>query len=114
MMVSHIEIVSFLVTIFLVFPFLWFSTKNNLWSKFILRTFIYSLNKSIKLQIIIGIVLLIPTVITDRITNLEKDLDFFSEIMVGPGYTYFVVFVFMYLPILLLLNLGVFVFAKKK
>jgi hypothetical protein len=99
MIVSDIETVTILVILLLGIPILWNAHKNGLLKSFSFIDLIKTINKSLKMQGIIGLIL-IP------LTWIWNTADFiFDSILTGTTYTYLVVGVFMYLPALAFLNL---------
>jgi len=98
MIVSDIETVTVLVILLFGIPILWNANKNGLLKSFSFIDLIKTINKSLKMQGIIGLIL-IP------LTWIWNTADFiFDSILTGTTYTYLVVGFFMYLPALAFLN----------
>jgi hypothetical protein len=98
MIVSDIETVTILVILLFGIPILWNARKNGLLKSFSFIKLIKTINKSLKIQGIIGLIL-IP------LTWTWNSADFiFDSVLTGTTYTYLVVGFFMYLPALAFLN----------
>jgi len=98
MIVSDIETVTILVILLFGIPILWNARKNGLLKSFSFIKLIKTINKSLKIQGIIGLIL-IPLALT------WNSADFiFDSVLTGTAYTYLVVGFFMYLPALAFLN----------
>ena len=98
MIVSDIKTVTILVILMFGIPILWNAHKNGLLKSFKFIDLIKTINKSLKTQGIIGLIL-IP------LTWIWNTTDFiFDSILTGTTYTYLVVGFFMYLPALAFLN----------
>ena len=107
MIVENIGIVTFLVVLFFGVPILWNAQKNGLWKSFNLIGLIKTINKSLIIQGIIGLIL-IP------LTWLWNSADFkFDSLISGTTYTYLIIGLFMYLPALGILNLIKLIAEKK-
>jgi len=99
MIVSDIGTVTVLVILLFGLPILWNAKKNGLWKSFNIIGLINTINKSLIIQGIIGLIL-IP------LTWLWNSADFkFDSLITGTTYTYLVIGLFMYLPALGILNL---------
>ena len=99
MIVPDIEIVTILVIIFFGLPIIWNARKNGLWKSFNFIGLIKTINKSLIIQGIIGLILIL-------LTWLCNSTDFkFDSLIVGTTYTYLTIGIFMYLPALGILNL---------
>ncbi|HEX9826669.1 MAG TPA: hypothetical protein VGA80_08730 [Flavobacteriaceae bacterium] len=99
MIVSDIETVTVLVILLFGIPILWNARKNELFKSFDFIKLIKTINKSLKIQGILGLIL-IP------LTWTWNSADFiFDSVLTGTTYTYLVVGFFMYLPALGILNL---------
>jgi len=99
MIVENIGIVTFLVVLFFGVPILWNAQKNGLWKSFNFIGLIKTINKSLIIQGIIGLILIPLTWILNSANFI------FDSILTGTTYTYLVVGFFMYLPTLGILNL---------
>ena len=99
MIVENIGIVTLLVVLFFGIPILWNAQKNGLWKSFSLTRLIKTINKSLIIQGIIGLFLILLTWLSN-----SADINFLSLIG-GTTYTYLVIGIFMYLPALGILNL---------
>jgi len=98
MIVSDIETVTVLVILLFGITILWNANKNGLLKFFSFIDLIKTFNKSLKMQGIIGLIL-IP------LTWIWNTADFiFDSILTGTTYTYLIVGFFMYLPALAFLN----------
>jgi hypothetical protein len=107
MIVSDIETVTILVILMFGIPILWNARKNGLLKSFSFIHLINTINKSLKMQGIIGLIL-IP------LTWIWNTADFiFDSILTGTTYTYLVVGFFMYLPALAFLNFIKLLIEKK-
>ncbi|MBD0825504.1 hypothetical protein [Aestuariibaculum marinum] len=107
MIVSDIGTVTVLVILLFGLPILWNAKKNGLWKSLNLIGLIKTINKSLIIQGIIGLVL-IP------LTWLWNSADFkFDSLITGTTYTYLVIGLFMYLPALGILNLIKLIVEKK-
>ena len=99
MIVENIGIVTFLVVLFFGVPILWNAQKNGLWKSFNFIGLIKTINKSLIIQGIIGLILIL-------LTWLWNSADFkFDSFVAGTTYTYLIIGIFMYLPALGILNL---------
>lgn len=99
MIVENIGIVTFLVVLIFGVPILWNVQKKGLWKSFSFTGLIKVINKSLKIQGIIGLII-IP------LTWIWNSADFkFDSLLTGATYTYIVIGFFMYLPVLGILNL---------
>ena len=99
MIVPDIEIVTILVIIFFGLPIIWNARKNGLWKSFNFIGLIKTINKSLTIQGIIGLILILLTWLL-----YSADINFLS-LVGGTTYTYLVIGIFMYLPALGILNL---------
>ncbi|WP_179340040.1 hypothetical protein [Winogradskyella ludwigii] len=107
MIVSNIETVTVLVILLFGIPILWNAQKNGILKSFSFINLIRTINKSLKIQGIIGLIL-IP------ITWFLISINFKGDgIFAGVTYTYLVIGFFMYLPILGILNLFKLIMEKK-
>ncbi|WP_298507096.1 hypothetical protein [uncultured Maribacter sp.] len=98
MIVPDIEIVAILVILLLGLPILWNGYKNGLAKSFSFTKLIQTINKSLKIQGVIGLLLIV-------LAWTWNWLDFkFDTLLVGTTYTFLVIGFFMYLPVLVLLN----------
>tara|TARA_R110001583_G_scaffold9840_1_gene46093 strand:- start:346 stop:690 length:345 start_codon:yes stop_codon:yes gene_type:complete len=107
MIVSDIETVTILVILMFGFPILWNARKNGLLKSFSFIELIKTINKSLKIQGIFGLILILLTWIW---TSTEFK---FESIIAGTTYTYLVIGFFMYLPALGVLNLIKLITEKK-
>src|SRR5690606_15558139 len=99
MIVPNIEIVTILVVIFFGLPIIWNARKNGLWKSFNFIGLIKTINKSLIIQGIIGLILIL-------LTWLWNSADFkFDSFIARTTYTYLIIGIFMYLPALVILNL---------
>ncbi|MCR9263104.1 MAG: hypothetical protein NXH86_03045 [Flavobacteriaceae bacterium] len=99
MIVPNIEIVTFLVIIFFGLPIIWSARKNELFKSFNFVGLVKAINKSLMVQGIIGLFLIL-------MTWIWNSADFkYDSLIVGTTYTYVVIGLFMYLPALGILNL---------
>ena len=99
MIVSDIGTVTILVILMFGFPILWNARKNGLLKSFSFFELIKTINKSLKIQGIIGVILIL-------LTWIWNSAEFkFDSLFTGTTYTYLVVGIFMYLPALGILNL---------
>lgn len=99
MIVSDIETVTIFVILLFGIPILWNARKNGLLKSFNFIELITTINKSLKIQGIIGLILIPLTWILNSANFI------FDSILTGTTYTYLVVGFFMYLPTLGILNL---------
>ena len=98
MIVSDIGTVTLLVILLFGIPILWNARKNGLSKSFSFIKLIKTINKSLKIQGVIGLIL-IP------LTWIWNSADFiFDSLLIGTTYTYLVIGFFMYLPALAFLN----------
>tara|TARA_R100000935_G_C2830213_1_gene164611 strand:- start:916 stop:1512 length:597 start_codon:yes stop_codon:yes gene_type:complete len=98
MIVSDIETVTVLVILLFGIPIFWNARKNGLLKSFSFIELIKTINKSLKIQAIIGLIL-IP------LTWTWNSADFiFDSVLTGTTYTYLIIGFFMYLPALAFLN----------
>jgi len=98
MIVSDIGTVTLLVILLFGIPILWNARKNGLSKSFSFIKLIKTINKSLKIQGVIGLIL-IP------LTWILNSADFiFDSLLIGTTYTYLVIGFFMYLPALAFLN----------
>jgi len=106
MVVSNIEIVTILVTLLFGAPIFWNIQKSDLIKSFTFIRVIRIINKSLKIQGLIGVVLLILTWVWTT-ANFK-----FDGLLISVAYTYLVVGFFMYLPSLVGLNFIKFLIEK--
>ncbi|NJB71967.1 hypothetical protein GGR42_002429 [Saonia flava] len=107
MIVPDIEIVAILVILLLGLPILWNAFKNGLVSSFSFTKLIQTINKSLKIQGVIGLLLIL-------LAWTWNWADFnFDSLLAGTAYTFLVVGFFMYLPALLLLNFIKYLIKRK-
>lgn len=107
MIVSDIGTVTVLVVLLFGLPILWNTQRNGLWKYFSLIGLIKTINKSLKIQGVIGLILI-------TLTWLWNLADFiFDSLVTGTTYTYLMVGFFMYLPVLGILNLIKLIVEKK-
>ncbi len=99
MIVSDIGTVTILVILLFGFPIFWNARKNGLLKSFNFIGLVKTINKSLKIQGIIGLILIPLTWIWNS-ANL-----IFDSILTGTTYTYLVIGFFMYLPAIGILNL---------
>ena len=107
MIVDNIGIVSLIVVLLFGVPIIWNSQKNGLLKSFSFIKLIRTINKSLIIQGIIGLILIILILIWNLFA-LEINL-----IIAGATYTYLVIGLFMYLPALGILNLIKLISVKK-
>jgi len=99
MIVENIGIVTFLVVLFFGIPILWNSKKNGLFKNFDFGKLVKTINKSLIIQGIIGLILII-------LSWVWNSSEFkFDSLIVGVTYTYLIIGIFMYIPALGILNL---------
>lgn len=96
MFVENIEAVAFVVILLFGLPVLWNANKNGLFKEFNFIKLIITINKSLILQGLIAVVLILLT----WLFNLSDLASFIG----GITYTYIVIWFFMYLPIVVFLN----------
>ncbi len=106
MIVDNIELVALFVVLFLGIPIASISYKNGLFKSFRFIKLVNTINKSLKHQGIIGLLLILLSWIWSWI-DLKYD-----GLIVGTTYTYLVIGFFIYLPALLLLNFIKFILIK--
>lgn len=99
MIVSNIGIVAFIVILLFGLPIFWSAKKKGLWSSFSFIGLLRSMNNSLVIQGIIGLILIF-------VTWLWSLSDFeIPSLVGGTTYTYLVIGLMFYLPILVVLNL---------
>ena len=99
MIVSDITIVTILIVLLFGIPIVWNIYRSNLMRNFKYISLLKIINKSLIIQGVILIVLIILSWIFD-FNNFQ-----YQSIVIGTTYTYYIIGIFMYLPILGLLNL---------
>lgn len=99
MIVSNIEVITILVVIFFGFPIILNARKNELWDSFNFIELINTINKSLIIQGIIGLILILITLLWNS-ANFK-----FNSFIAETTYTYLIIGIFMYLPALGILNL---------
>lgn len=107
MIVSDINTVTILVILLFAAPILWIAHRNELLKDLSFFKLIYTLNKALIIQGIIGLILVSLSWIWNT-ASLG-----FDSLITGTSYTYLVIGFFMYLPALGILNLINFVAQKK-
>ena len=98
MIVFDIETVTILVILLFGIPIFWNARKKGLLKSFSFTKLIKTINKSLKIQGIIGLILIPLTWIWNSANFI------FDSILTGATYTYLVIGFFMYLPVLAFLN----------
>ncbi len=98
MIVSNVEIVTILVTLFFGAPIFWNIQKFELIKSFTFIRLVIIINESLKIQVFIGLVLFILAWVWTS-ANFK-----FDGLLIGIVYTYLVVGFFIYLPSLFCLN----------
>ena len=107
MIITDIRIVNFLVVLLFGIPILWNARKSGLKNSFNYINLVRTINKSLKMQGIIGLILT-PLAL---IWNLEGFI--LNDLLGGTIYNYLIIGIFMYLPALLFLNLMKLLIEKK-
>ncbi len=100
--VGIITVVTFLL--FLI-PILIVAKTQSLQKSFSFKNLLRSINKSLPLQIGLGLILLLSGYLLDKLVYVNGNGNEFTHIVIGTAYTFNVVGLFMYLPSLALLNL---------
>lgn len=99
MIVSDIGIVTVIVILLFGLPILWSAKKNGLWSSFSFIGLLKTMNNTLVIQGIVGLILILVT----WIWNLSEFE--IPSLIGGTTYTYMIIGLMFYLPILAIVNL---------
>ena len=99
MIVSDIGIVTVIVILLIGLPILWNAKKNGIWSSFSFNGLLKTVNNSLVIQGITGVILILLTWLWN-LSGFE-----IPSLVRGTTYTYLVIGLLFYLPILVVLNL---------
>lgn len=99
MIVSDIGLVTIITILLFGLPILWSAKKKGLWSSFSFVRLLKSLNISLLIQVIVGLIL----ILVNWLWNLSKFE--IPSLLGGTTYTYLVIGLIIYLPTMVVLNL---------
>jgi hypothetical protein len=105
MIPGNVGIITVLTILLFLLPILIVAKTQALQKSFSFQNLLRSINKSLPLQIGLGLILLLSGYLLDKLVYVNSNGNAFTDSVIGTAYTFNVIGLFMYLPSLALLNL---------
>ena len=102
---NHLIYISVIVVLLFIIPIFVKAYQNSLLKSLTFNNFVRVLNKSLLIQIIVGIILLPTMFILDKQFYRNSDGNILTDLVINVGFCYIVIGVFYYIPGIIILNI---------